>query len=209
MTATTDDTSIVFYGYWHLSGLTVAVSILGLDCGDYTVAADGSVTVPYASDAGALLTPAYILANSNSIAAVEQNCTFSIIVSGAAHTVTVPVVIGLTYTTQGQLLRPDSASDIKSALGPGLGKTRRSHMYAALVQDAVKISFGTDFSNLEAALFSVDGETVNAENVPFSGVVVGQLDDDYSFEGQLAWQVIRPYACTVMSVSVFLDVSER
>lgn len=203
------DAQIVFFGYWHLTGLTVAVSILGLDCGDYVVSTEGSVTVPYASDDGGLLTPAYLVAHTNAIAAVENNCTFAVLVAGVSTTVTVPVVIGLTYTTQGQLLRPDVASDIKSPLGPGLGKKRRSHIYAALVQDAVKIDFGSDFSHLDPAFFSVDEEAANAENVPFSGVVVGHIDDSYSFEGQLAWQVVRPYACTVMSASVFLDVSER
>lgn len=204
----TSDTSLVFYGFWHLEGETVRVSILGLDCGTAVVAADGSVTIAYAADAGGLLTPAYLIANSNSIAGVEQNLTFTVYADGD-HTVTVPVVVGIDYTTKGQLLRPDGATDIHSPFGPGLGKTRRDHMYAALVQDAVAISFGTDFDHLEAAFFSDDNETARAENDPFSGVVVGTLDDDYSFEGQLAWQVDGPYACTIMAVATFLDSSER
>lgn len=205
----TADTQIVFYGFWHLTGLSVLVSVAGLYCGSYTVAVDGSVTVPYATDAGGLLTPAYLVSISNAVAAVEQNVTFNVGTTTGTTSVTVPVVIGLNYTTQGQLLRPDMASDIKSPLGPGLGKTRRDHMYAAMVQDAVVVKFGTDFSHLEAAFFSADNETASAENVPFSGVVTGTLDDDYSFEGQLCWQVDRPYACTIMAASVFLDVSER
>lgn len=203
------DTTLTFYGYWHLEGEDVTVSILGLDCGEYTVAADGSVTVPYASDAGALLTPAYLIANTNAVAVVENNCTFDVYDGTGYTSVTVPVVIGLNYTTQGQLLRPDTLADMKSPLGPGLGKTRRSHMYAALVQDAVAIDFGTDFTHLDAAFFSDDGETARAEDSPFSGVIVGYLDDGYSFEGQLCWQVDRPYACTIMSTAVWLDSSER
>jgi len=203
------DSSITFYGYWHLEGEDVAVSILGLDCGDFTVAADGSVTVPYQSDAGGLLTIAYLIANSSSVAAVENNCTFTVYDGATFTQVTVPVVIGTTYTTDGQLLRPDTVADNKSPLGPGLGKTRRVHLYSALVQDAVAISFGTDFSHLEAAFFSDDGETARAENSPFSGVIVGSLDDDYSFEGQLCWRVTRPYACTIMATSVWLDEAER
>ncbi len=197
---------LTFYGFWHLVGETVRVSIVGLDCGTAVVQTDGSVSINYAADAGGLLTAAYLIANSNSVSGVEQNATFTV---STGVSVTVPVVIGLDYTTKGQLLRPDTAIDIRSPLGPGLGKTRRAHMYAALVQDAVSISFGTDFSHLEAAFFSVDGETANAENVPFSGVIQGTVDDDYGFEGQLAWRVNRPYACTIMSVSTFLDASER
>lgn len=203
------DTTITFYGFWHLEGETVRITILGLDCGTAVVQADGSVTATLANNP--LLTPAYLLANSNALSGVEQNVTFSISTDAGLSSVTVPVVIGLDYTTKGQLLRPDVAADIHSPLGPGLGKTRRLHMFAALVQDAVAISFGTDFSSsLTAARFTTaDGATARAEDSPYSGVYWDTLKDGYSFEGQLAWQVNRPYPCTIASVSVFLDVAER
>lgn len=203
------DAQVTFYGFWHLEGESVAVSILGLDLGDYTVAADGSVTALYGSDDGGLLTPAYVVAHTNSVAAVENNVTFNVTVADVTTSVTVPVVIGLTYRTRGQLLRPDTVADNKSPLGPGLGKTRRVHVYAAMVQDAVSLSFGTDFTHLEAAFFSDDGETARAEDSPFSGVIIGTLDDDYGFEGQLCWELTRPYACTIMATSVWLDEAER
>lgn len=51
--------TIVFYGYWHLLGRTVSVFVAGLDCGDYVVASDGSVTVPFGACDG-LFTLAYL-----------------------------------------------------------------------------------------------------------------------------------------------------
>lgn len=204
------DTFITFYGLWHLEGEDVTVSILGLDCGEFTVSAEGSIEVPYGSDAGELLTPQYLIDNSNSVSSVENNMTFNVYNGTTTASVTVPVTIGLGYTSQGQILRPNLASDLRSSFGHGLGKTRRGHMLAALVQDAVAIDFGTDFSStLKPASFSSDGANVNAEDEPFSGVYQGLLADDYGFDSMLCWQVDRPYACTVSSVSIFLDFEER
>lgn len=209
----TSDTTLTLYGLWHLVGETVAVSVLGLDCGDFTVATDGSVTVPYASDAGGLLTPAYLVANTNTETNVENNVTFDVTASGVTSSVTVPITVGLTYTTQGQVLRPSLAAELHSPFGPGLGKTRRGFMFAALVVDAVEISFGTDFdttSTLTAAQFTTtDGHTARAEDSPFAGVYWNTLKDNYGFDTNLCWQVDRPYACTICSVSTFLQMAER
>lgn len=203
------DTTLTFYGFWHLVGETVRASIAGLDCGTAVVATNGSVTISYGSDAGGLLTPAYLISVSNALTGVEQNQTFTVWTT-ADHSVTVPVVIGLDYTTQGQVLRPSLAADIHSPLGPGLGKTRRVHMGAVFVQDAVKMSYGTDFTTtLTATKFTTDGFTARAEDSPFTGVQWDLINDGYSFEGMLCWQVNRPYACTICSVSTFLEVEER
>jgi len=109
------DTSITFYGFWHLVGETVRASIAGLDCGTAVVQTDGSVLIAYGSDTGGLMTAAYLYTNTNALTGVENNQTFTVI-SDTSHSVTVPVVIGLDYTTQGQVLRPNVASD---ALRPG------------------------------------------------------------------------------------------
>ena len=205
------DTSLVIYGLWALEGETVRVSILGLDCGTAVVQANGSVTIAYAADAGGLLTPAYLRANTNALTGVEQNVTFTVVDATGPISVTVPIVVGIDYTTQGQLLRPDVSSDTKSPLGPGLGKTRRAHMYSMLMQNMVELSVGTDFTTdtLTAATFTTDGETALAEDVPFTGVHQDVLECTYDFNGQLSWQVDGPYPCTICSVAVWLDYAER
>ena len=205
------DTTITFYGFWHLEGETVRCSILGIDLGTAVVQANGGAMWAYASDTGGILTPAYLRANTNSLVGVEQNATFTVADATGAIAVTVPVVIGIDYTTQGQLLRPDVAADTHSPLGPGLGKTRRGHMYAMLVQNMVEISVGTDFTSdtLTAARFTTDGETALAEDVPFTGVYQDVLECTYDFNGQLSWQVDGPYPCTICSIAVWLDYAER
>lgn len=58
--------NIVLYGFHYLIGESLSVMIGGLDCGDFTVAAGGTLTVPLGSDAGGLLTEAYLLELTNS-----------------------------------------------------------------------------------------------------------------------------------------------
>lgn len=205
------DTTVTFYGFWHLEGETVRCSILGIDLGTAVVQANGGATWTYGADAGGILVPSYLRANSNALTGVEQNATFTVVDVAGAVSVTVPVVIGIDYTTQGQLLRPDVAADTHSPLGPGLGKTRRAHMYAMLVQNMVELSVGTDFTSdtLTAARFTTDGETALAEDVPFTGVHQDVLECTYDFNGQLSWEVDGPYPCTICSIAVWLDYAER
>jgi hypothetical protein len=209
----TPDTSLTLYGFWHLEAETVRVSILGVDMGTAVVSDEGSITIDYASDAGGLVTPAYLRANSNALTGVENNVTISITDAVGTTSVTVPIVVGFDYTTQGQLLRPDVTSDIRSNFGPGLGKTRRTFYMAALMQNVVEVKFGTDFTNTEypltTAVFTSDGYTALAEDVPFSGVYESALEGTYDLNGQLCWQVDGPYPCTIAAVAAWVDHSER
>src|SRR5229473_214382 len=138
------DVSLQFYGMWYLAGQTVSAQIAGLDCGDYTVnSSTGSITVPFGSDAGGLMTAAYLATLATFTG--EQAVTFTYTLSDVATTVTVPVVIGKSYTTQGQRLRAATAEDIKSPVGAALGKLRRSEIASVLLSNTVGISVGTNF----------------------------------------------------------------
>ena len=100
-------------GLWHLNASTVSVFAGGLDCGDYVVA-NGSVFVPYGDSissgtGGGLFTAAFAAA----AAAASQ------------------VVIGFTYNSDGQLVRPQMPPEGGFRNGPGLGKRRRFHKAAA------------------------------------------------------------------------------
>lgn len=53
-------TGVTIYGYWPHIGKTLSVVLGGLDLGDYVVAADGSITVPYGSDPDGLFTADYL-----------------------------------------------------------------------------------------------------------------------------------------------------
>lgn len=196
------DTQLTLYGLWHLAGQTVQASIGGLDCGDYVVAADGSITVPFGSDDQGLMTPQY-LASLDGYEG-EQATPIKLYVDDTLQTITVPVVIGLGYTSDGQTLRPVNPNDLMLRTH-GLGKLRRAHYYSVLLHNAVEISFGTDFSSLDPALLTTtDGETANPHTSLYSGVYRGTLTDQSGYDSMLAWRVDRPWPATVCATGTIL-----
>src|SRR5579859_4432009 len=176
--------SLQFYGFWYLAGQTVSAQIAGLDCGDYVVdSTTGSITVPFGSDAGGLMTAAYLATLPTFVG--EQACTFTYVLNNVNTTVKVPVVIGLAYTTQGQRLRAATADDIKSPIGAALGKLRRAEIASVLLSNTIGLSVGTNFSNLEAMVLpGADGETALPATSMFSGVARINLTDDHTYDSE-------------------------
>jgi hypothetical protein len=123
--------------------------------------------------------------------------------------VTIPVVIGFTYTSRGQVLRGIAPDATGARNGPALGKTRRDHRYAALLANAQGLSFGTDFAKMNAAILQTPGGTNIPINVLKTGVHTQTLTDRYSYDGMLCWQISRPYPATVASAENFLATQDR
>ncbi len=203
-----DDKRIQFYGFWYLAGQTVSAQIAGLDCGDYVVdTTTGSIIVPFGSDIGGLMTGAYLASLPTFVG--EQGVTFSFTLNNVLTTVTVPVVIGLAYTTQGQRLRPATAEDIKSPVGAALGKLRRSEIATVLLSNTIGLSVGTEFTDLQAMVLpGSDGETPLPATEMFTGVVKINLTDDHTYDSMFCWEVTRPWPCTVCATSSWLHAEE-
>ena len=206
------DTYLQFSGFWFLpAGTKVSVTIGGLDCGDFSLDITSNVYVPLGSDTGGLLTAAYITSLDG---ATGENATdiYFDPGTGSAH-YKVPVVIGVNYTSQMQLQRPSTADDVKSPEGGALGKWRRIHRFAALLRNCMSgtVYFGTNFTTMKAALLrdasDKPGSELNGLTM-FSGVHRGDLDDDYSFDGQLCAQVQRPVPATFVQVAGHLQAQE-
>ena len=202
------DTGVQFYGLWYLAGQTVSAQVAGLDCGDYVVSSTtGSITVPFGSDTGGLMTAAYLA--TLPVFVGEQAVTFSYILNDVTTTVTVPVVLGMAYTTQGQRLRAATAEDIKSQIGPALGKLRRTEIATLLLSNTIGLSVGTDFSALEALVLpGADGETALPATSLFTGAVKINLTDNHTYDSMLCWQVGRPWPATVCAASSWLHAEE-
>lgn len=130
-------------------------------------------------------------------------------------TYTVPVVVGFPFTSQGQILRPDAIEQIKSPTGPGLGKPRRQHQFAALLHNTQKISFGTSFGGtglqqMHAAIFKSPGGTQALTLLDlFSGIYWGTVDDNYGFDGMICWEISEPYPATVVALNGFMHMQDR
>lgn len=208
-------TAITFYGMHQFVGQTASVTIVGLDCGNYVVASDGSVTVPYESDPDGLLTADYLISRSADppdpvYGWGELAATFCVTSSGDVLTeVTLPVVVGFNFVSDGQIVRPMTSGEVKSPLGAALGKTRRNHMYGALLTSTQGISFGGDFTNLREAEFQTPDGAAYEMHTLFSGVWWDLCDDDYGFDGMLSWRIARPYPATVAAVSGYIMTEDR
>lgn len=184
-------------GLWHLNGETVQVYADGLDCGDrgtgstgYTdfVVSDGSVFVPYGDS-------------------VSAGCGRGLFT--AAFAATADIVVGFTYNSDGQTVRPISPQDSGARNGPALGKTRRNHRYSALLSNTLGVSFGSTFSTLRAAqLRKANGDLIDPLTM-FSGVHSDTIDDNYSYDGMLAWRISRPWPANIVAISGNIQTQDR
>lgn len=201
------DTYFTLYGAYHLAFQKVSVTIGGLDCGDVVAGSDGSVVVSLGQDTGGLLTAEYIASLDGYAGESAAQVTLD------STVYTIPVVIGAAYTSQAQGLRPATADDLKSPSGGALGKMRRVHRIATLLQNCLSgtLFWGTSFANLtveplrdasDAPGSELDGLTF------FNGVNRYEITDDYSFDGAWAVQVNRPVPATVVQVSSHLEGAE-
>ena len=64
---------------------------------------------------------------------------------------------------------------------------------------------------LQHALPRVDhiGGAAYADSALYTGVCWAPVEDEYGFDGMLAWEVRRPYPLMVMAVSAFLHTQDR
>lgn len=189
---TTTFTQCTFNGLWHLNGKTVTVFAGGLDCGDVTVS-NGQAVVTFGDGVGAgpgsgLFTQDYV-------------ASFG---AGA-----MPCAIGFTYTSQGQMLRPAVQAESGTNFGPGFAKIRRAHDYGIMLVNSKGVSVGTSFDNLNAAQIRSPGGNDLSPLTLYTGTHWDTLNDDYSLDSMLCWQVTRPYPCNVAVLGGFLATQDR
>jgi len=195
------NSTLTFYGLWHLNGKTVTVWCGGIDVGDFTVVS-GAVTVPIDNDVAGLFTHQY-LASISSISAYGSKAT---LIDGPYGRLTVPAVIGFTYTSQGQCLRPDWA---EGTSGTSQAKPSRAHQLGGLLVGCQGISFGTSFDKLHAANFKTPRGTAYTNLQLFTGVYWETLDDEWNFDSMICWQITRPYPSAIASIGGFIQTTNR
>ena len=204
ITTTSAGSTLTFNGLWHLNNKTVTVSVGGCDGGD-AVVSNGSVSVPIDVNLGDDFTTAYL----SSISAFTYGARGVSITNGGA-TYTVPAVVGFTYTSQGQLVRPDAAESTAAPGTAGFAKAGRIFQFGAFIEGGQGISFGTDFGALHAAAFASPGGTKALTNLQlFYGIYWDTLEDSYDFNSQIAWQITRPYPCAITELTGFMRTMDR
>lgn len=172
-------------GLWHLNGKTVTAFLGGLDCGEFFVA-NGKINVEY----GLARQPLFTLALAESF-------------SG-----TMPALVGFTYDSDGQLLRPANQQESGARTGPAIGKKRRTQDVIALLVNANAISFGTVFNKMNAAKLTTEGGTKIAENALFTDTYRESLTNDYNYDSMICWRSSRPYPATVAALGGMLQTQD-
>lgn len=206
--------SLVLTGFHYAIGKTLSVYIAGLDCGDYVVANDGTIVVPYSSDPDGFFTATYLKAVSDldpvSMATNEFASHLTVTIGGLPTDVLVPVLVGYTYNSDGQIVRPQTMSELKTKLGPAMGQIRRTHQYAMQLHQTIGLSVGVDFgSTLQSCGFKsyVNGPNLN-KATGFTGIFQDSLTADYDFDNMISWRVSRPFPATVIALTGFIETSE-
>ncbi len=179
-------------GLWHLNGKTVTAWIAGLDCGDHAVA-NGEITIPYGD--GISAGTADGLFTADLVHSFNDNPR---------------AVVGFTYTSQGQIVRPHSPQETGARNGPGFMKLRRTNWFGFQLEGAVtgSISFGTDFSALQAAEFKKPGGRPYTKLEQFTGIFRDTGSDSDSFDSMICWQVTRPYPANMVALGGALETKD-
>lgn len=203
-----DGDYIRFSGLWHLNGKKVSVWAAGLDCGDLDVV-DGAVDVKLGVAAGGAFTISKLTQLTIS---GEDFGDLAVLIDGGAFTI--PAVVGFSYTSRGQLLRPSDSEDSRwgrtgAQNGPAFGKIRRVHEVDFLLVKTQGLRFGTSFDRLRTLNFRKKNGTGYEKDELFSGVIGDSLDDEYSTEGMICWEVTRPYPATISAVGGYLATQDK
>jgi len=165
----------------------------GLDCGDpgegkaYSdfLVTNGSVTVPYG--------------DGTSVGAGRGLFTAAF----AAGLSLSQIVVGYTYDSEGQTVRPITPADSGARNGPAFAKLTRGHRFGMKLVNTLGLSVGGDLNKpMFACRFTKgDGVTNIDALTTFTGIHQDALRDDYGYEGGcLAWRVSRPFPANVVAV---------
>jgi hypothetical protein len=184
-------TSCVLNGFSRLNSKLVTVFCGGIDCGDWTVV-NGSITMTY----------------GDGISIGTGNGLFTQLF---ANQNIATFVVGFTYNSDFQIVRPMTPQESGARNGPALGKRRRVMQFGALLETTVAISMGTSFTKLNPALFKATptAGTPLATGVPFNGVYWDTLTDEWSFDGMICGRISRPYSANIVALEGFIETSDK
>ena len=148
------------------------------------VVSNGSITVPYgdgvAAGAGAgLFTQAFAKA-----LALSQ------------------IVVGMTYNSDGQIVRPQTPVETGARTGPAFSKISRDHFLGALLVNTLGISFGTNFSSLTPARFTLEDEVTPIPSLTsFTGIYTDIPNAKHSRNNErLCWRISRPFPAAIAAI---------
>lgn len=210
--------SLDLFGLWDLEGRDTQVFIGAVNVGLFTVV-DGSII-----NISVVPTPEEGLLNDPYLRTfiVDQSTTYDQAPFGYSYFSTrrpgddfwdvylIPVLVGQTYLSKGQIVRPVTPVESGARNGPAFGKTRRIHQAAYMLNTTQDFAFGTSFNELEQAVFMLPGEVPYTDLQLFTGTMQATINDNYNIDAsQLCWQSTGPYPAVVLAVGGFLHTQDR
>lgn len=184
-------TGVTLNGLWHLNGKTVQVFAGGLDLGD---PGEGKPFSDFLVTNGSLVVP---YGDSISAGAGRGKFTAAFLATNP------PIVVGFTFTSEGQTTRPISMPDSGARNGPAFAKLSRGHRFGMKLVNTQGLSVGGDLTQpmYPCAFKKGDGVTNIDPLTTFSGIHQDALRDDYGYEGgKLAWRSTRPWPANIVAV---------
>jgi hypothetical protein len=158
---------------------------------DYVVA-NGSITVPYGD--GVSWGPGRGLFTAAFAAALPLS----------------QIVVGFTYNSDGQIVRPVAQADTGARAGPAFGKIERGHSYAIKLVTSCGLAYGRDFNHLAPVntKFNGNGAPLAPLNT-FTGTSVDSNNDDYQRDDSPCWRVSRPWPVNITAIGGFLGTQDQ
>lgn len=201
-TAALSATFAVLTGLPYPNGAVVQVFCAGLDCGD---PGEGKPVADFTVTSGAIQ-----IAYGDSISAGPGRGLFTQAAAQAAIAAG-QLVVGYTYNSDAQLVRPMSQADSGARNGPAFAKLSRGHRYGLKLVNTAALLVGGSFAKLLPAALKKPNSPANIDaGTTFTGVAYGELLDDYDYEGGTpCWRVSRPFPANVVIVGTNLATQDQ
>jgi hypothetical protein len=209
-----DGLSVTFYGLHPHAGQEVSFTIRGKYVGDYTIAANGSVNVPFNSafakaDIGramvAVIPNATLLPAFSQKFFLDKNGNTDVFEPAGGSWQGFYGQFGYSYRRRGRMLRPS----MPGANGPQFAKIRRNERMGVYLETAQEISIGDTFNTLyplDLTLPRTDGKVGTEPLTPadfVTGIFRDEVNDDNTFDGNLCWEQTRPVPGAILAVGGF------
>lgn len=116
------------------------------------------------------------------------------------------ITAGLTFTSDGKMLRQDAGS----ANGTSIGKKRRVHKFAIQVLELLNLKVGMAFDDtmVEIARRSSTHDVMSVAPALKTGLLESPIDANYDLDNQLCWRQDQPLPGTILAVAIQMDTQD-
>jgi hypothetical protein len=119
------------------------------------------------------------------------------------------IVVGFTYNSDGQMVRPILPADTGARSGPAFGLLSRAHRYAMKLVNTLGLSIGGTFAKLKPANLKTPSNVSLPPMTPFNGISTEGLTDDDDYDNGVCWRVSRPMPANLVAMGLNLNTKDQ